>query len=342
MTSRTLFGMKHSVFTLLLALSFSIVQAQTTVNIKGKINNFTPNESIYLGLDGYSLPLEVSETGEFSFDQEVYQTPSYYFLWKIAKRGKMDYITPILWFENAEEQIILNWADKTFERKNTLNFQAISEKMESLGGKNRLDFALDNPNSFASLHFVSNHFKFNNGKPNQTEIRKLEKYIAQTDEHFKESNYFKKIESFLAAKNNIAPKKAEAVKDFNLINKQGINASVMNQTNKNQVIALLSSDCYYSLSSLNFLAELSVKQQGTTAITTIWVDNDEGTWLNSEKERKEKIVGNNHWDQFGYARAYLNVDTYPTFLFVNQEGKLTKRITGFNKKKAKKIANQVE
>lgn len=317
---------------LLLALCSALFQAkaQNNVNFSGEIKNLKPGELIYLVLDGFILPLKISENGAFSVNGNISQTPSFAYIAKISKRGKIEKQTPLIWFESDRLNLTLDWADKSFQVLDFLPFQSISENIENLEGKSQIEFILKNPNSIPSLYFADMN------KENMS-ISDLKIFSQGVSEENKQTVYFKRIDNYLTAKNLGALKKGQKVEDFKLPNKEGKQVSVLNGNSNKRIISLFSSGCLFSIASIDLLEQLSQMNNNTIELITIWEDPTKETWLNTYQDPKEKITWTNLWDEYGFASTYLNRTIWPMFYVINEEGQLTEIIKGYNKKSAKKM-----
>lgn len=327
--------MKKLFLTLAFCLSIYQVQAQRTVNFSGQIKNTNPAELIYLGLDGFLLPLRILENGTFSVNGDIQQTPSFVYFAKITKRGKIEQQTPLIWFESDSLEVTLDWSEKSFQIQVLMPFQSTSEKIENLKGKSQIDFILKNPNNIPSLYFA------NKNKENIS-ISDLEIFSQGVSEENKKTIHYKRIENYVSAKKLKVLKKGQKVEDFKLPNKDGKQVSVINGSNKKRIISLFSSGCLFSVASINLLEQLSELNNDKIELITIWEDPTKETWLNAHQDKKEKITWTNLWDEFGFASTYLNRTMWPIFYVINEEGQLIEIIKGYSKKSAKKLKRIIE
>ncbi|UJP65107.1 thioredoxin domain-containing protein [Mongoliitalea daihaiensis] len=334
-SKKTTGKMKKVLLILTLCSVLFHAKAQKNVNFSGEIKNFNSAELIYLGLDGFLLPLKVVENGTFSVNGNIPQTPSFVYLAKISKRGKIEKQTPLIWFEGDSLNLTLDWVDKSFEVLDFSPFQSISEHIETLEGKSQIEFILKNPNSIPSLYFAEMN------KENMS-ISDLKIFSQEVSEENKQTIYYKRIENYLSAKNRKALKKGQKVEDFKLPNKEGKQVSVINGNTNKRIISLFSSGCVFSIASIDILEQLSEMNNDNIELITIWEDPTKETWLNAYQDNKEKITWTNLWDEYGFASTYLNRTMWPMFYVINEEGQLTEIIKGYNKKSAKKLKKIVE
>lgn len=321
--------------TLILSLSLYQVQAQRTVNVSGQIKNSNPDELIYLGLDENLEPLELVQDGTFSVDVAVQQNPSFFFFAKISEQGKIERQTPQIWFENDSININYDWTSKSFQMNNSMPFQSFSEKIEASKGNEQVELILKNPNEIASLFFADK-------KKEEITKSDLEDYYKSLNQENKNTIYAKRIENYLSAIKRTPLKKGNPVENFKLPNKDGKYIDVVNDKNKPQVIALFSSGCTYSIASINLLKQLSELNTDKIEIVSIWDDQSRNTWLDTFQDEKSIITWTNLWDEFGFAKTYLDRTMWPTFYIINEKGELSKVLKGYDKNTAKELKRLVE
>lgn len=327
--------MKKLFLTFILLIAFCQAQAQVAVNISGKIDNLNVAESIYLGIDGRLFPLKLTSDRTFSLDVIRSETPSSFYLAHITKRGKIEQKTPLIWFERDSVQITKDWEDQSYQMNGLLPFQANSEKIEALKGKEQFDFILANPIDIPSLYFVERQKK-------KISVPDLERFTQLVKEEQQNSPYFKRIENYIAAKKRDEIKIGSKVEDFPLPRKDGKQVSVINSNNKTTLISLFSSGCAYSVASIGILEKVADLNNDKIEMITIWEDSSREIWLNTQKDKKEKITWTNLWDEFGFASTYLNNKMWPTFYVINAEGELEEIIKGYSQKTSNRLKELVE
>ncbi|WP_226390601.1 TlpA family protein disulfide reductase [Penaeicola halotolerans] len=326
--------MKQLVLILLLNMMVYQVQAQQTVHFSGKINNLDPTEIVRLSYGTTSYFLELSSDHRFARDIEVAETPTFFYFSTISKSGKIIQHTPRIWFDNDSVVINLDWSDKSIQTANTLDIQAVSEKIESLKGKKQKEFILNNPNEIPSLYFADR----NKEKMSTSDLTQL---LQALNEANKNTTYATRIKNYVAAKKLGGLKKGDKVNDFTLPDETGQEVSVIKGSDKTKLIAIFSSGCQYSIASIKLLSQLSEINEGQIEIITIWDDASKDTWLNTHKEEKDKITWTNLWDGYNFAATYLNRKLWPSFYVVNKEGVLTDKFHSLNKKTAQKLGDLV-
>lgn len=327
--------MKHLILSSILFFLLLQIHAQKSVRFNGELQNFSSSEIIYLGLDQRSVPLEISEDGSFSVEIPVELRPFFFRFSKISKRGKIEPQTPLIWAESDSVYIVIDWTDKSFEFKGELPFQEASENLEAAKGKERLELILQEPNSIPSLYFADKH------KEDISE-GDLEKILAALDYVAKKTIYAKRIDAYLSAMKKSPLKKGHKPENFELPDKNGEYISVLNDEGKTQVIALFSSGCAYSIRSIDLLEQIAKLNNDKIEIVTIWDDSNKEIWLNTYQNEKAKITWTNLWDEYGFAKMYLNRKLWPTFYIINEEGELAEILKGYHNKTAKALKALVQ
>jgi hypothetical protein len=135
-------------------------------------------------------------------------------------------------------------------------------------------------------------------------------------------------------------RKGEKLEDFNLPNINGKSYPVLTSSNKTKLIAFFSSSCGYSIASIGLLESVEIynqKNDDRLEIITIWVSDTKDRWINSHRAEKDRITWVNLWDEFGNAEKYFQNEIRPRYYVVNQDGVLTDKFRGYNKRTAKKL-----
>jgi hypothetical protein len=309
--------------------------AQRTVNFSGQIKNTNPNETVYLGLNGPLLALDLKGDGTFSIDNTLDQVPSFFYVATISKRGKIESQTPLIWFENDQIEMVMDWSTKELHIENFMHYQSLSETIEKADEKEGLALILKNQDAIPSLYFAEQ-------RKEQFATSDLETYFNSIGEESKNTIYAKKIERYLLAKNKPSLKKGSLVENFTLPNEKGEPIDVLKGNNKLQVIAIFSSGCPYSIASISLLKQLSDLNNNKINIVSIWDDETKAIWLNSYKAQKSDITWTNLWDEYGFASTYFKPTSWPTFYVLNENGELTKILKGYDKKTAKELKQLIE
>jgi peroxiredoxin len=322
--------MKNLYLKVFICITACQIQAQKVVNFNGQIINYNPSESIYLVFDESISTLNILEDGTFSLNVNMQQIPSYFYFANISKRGKIEQQTPRIWFENDSLEININWLDKSFQTKDLSPYQSLSEQIENLKDKQKIAFILDHSSSFPSLYFA-NRLK---GKISISDLKQISKSV---NENYKNSIYLKKIDNYIEAKSLEKLKKGKKVEEFELPDAHGNKVLVIKKNGNKKLIAILSSGCYYSVSSISLLEQLNELNNGNIELITIWSDKSKDTWQNAHHDQKSKISWTDLWDENEFASTYFNQTIFPTFYVINEEGVLTKKIRGYSKKTAKKL-----
>jgi hypothetical protein len=327
--------MKKTVSTIALTLLFFLAQAQRNINFSGHIKNSNLEEKTYLVLEGGYQLLDISDDGSFSIDGKVQQSPSCYSIATASKNGKIKFQSHKIWFDKDSVYLEFDYLDKSIEATSVLPFQSYSEKIELSKGQKKIKLILDKPNEIPSLYFA----EINKEK---TPIEDLKRYYSSLNTQNKGSIYAKRIENYLSAIESPPLKKGEIFKNFELPDKNGQYVGVGSEQKKPQVIAVFSTGCAYSLASIDLLVQLSELNKDKIEIVSIWDDRSKEIWLGFDQEEKNKITWKNLLDEYGFAVTYLGNKMWPTFYLINDEGKLSQILRGYDKKTAKGLKSFLE
>jgi|GEM_PF-2123243 len=319
---------------ILMTLFFSFLVgftwAQQPVVFKGQINNIKAAESIFLEFDDVLKPLELQPNGTFELLVDIPSFPATFSFSTISKKGKITPKTPRIWFERDSLFVEVNWLNGAVEMAGKLPFQELSERLEALKGKEQMNHALKHANAIPGLYF-SNLWK------EQMAMADLEAFLAAVPDELRDVGNAKRLENYLRAQKMRPVKIGSSVQDFQLPDSAGNSISILQNSSKKRLIALVSTGCYYSLASLHLLQELSESNNRHYDIITIWDDGSKDIWLNARKEYKSKVSWTNLWDEYGFATTYFGMSVSPSFYIVDQQGVLVDIFRGYDEKIASKI-----
>jgi len=327
--------MRKLLYPLIFIGIFYQAKAQQMVHVHGRIDQHPVPDLIFLNVGGTGMPIEIAADGSFSTERGIHQFPSFIYLSKLSKGKKLERLTPSIWFESDSVKINLNLADNSFETDKLMHYQDFSEKLESLKKKERLKYLLGNPNQIPSLYFADLDKK-------SIPTRNLAMFNQNIPEYYKRHTYGKRIDNYLSAKQRAPIKKGQRIEDFHLPDKEGNQVAVIGMNNKPKLISLFASGCAYSVLSIDPLEKFSKMNDGRMDIITIWEDDSEDIWLNTNTSRKEKITWSNLWDEYGFTSAYFNRNMWPSFYVVNKKGELTDTFKGYGKKTLKRLEKLAE
>ncbi len=319
-----------TLITLFLSLLAALTWAQQTVVIKGKINNSDASEKIFLGFEDVLKPLEPRADGAFELTAKVSSFPTFFYFSTISKKGKIISKSPLIWFESDSLFVELNWLDGTITMEGKLPYQGLSEKLEALKGKQQMEEARKHANAIPALYFA-------NVLKEKIGIADLEAFLANVPDSLRALHYFKKIENYLLAQKIGPLKKGSVVQDFQLPDSTGNLISILQNSGKKQLVALVSTGCFHSLASLSMLQELANHNNRHYEITAIWDDGSKGIWLRARKEQKSKISWTNLWDEYGFATTYFGMQVSPSFYVIDETGVLVEVFRGYDEQIALKI-----
>lgn len=318
---------------LLLIVSFKAF-TQKTVHIKIQIENFNSDDLVYFGVDGKLLNKLASKSGSgsFSMNVNIEQLPSYISFVSYLKTGKIENHLPSLWFGKDSVSIKINWLNKSFQSTDLSPFQEIAEKIETLNGKDKINYILKYPNQIPGLYYAERN-------KHEIPIADLATFIAEIPDEFKNLNSTKRIENYMLAKKLGEVKIGKRFIDFSLPDKEGNSVSILKPTGKLKLITLFSSSCHWSIESITLIEDLNNLNNGKIEIITIWTDQNRATWLDYEKDKKAKISWTNLWDEYGFANAYLDSEVSPSYYVINEKGDLIDKfhISKSTEKKLKRL-----
>lgn len=322
---------------LLLVVLQSVIfcNAQNVVNISGKILNPEQSEGIYLRTQVLKR-VKVLDDHTYSIELDVPVLPV-----KIAfsgidrKTGKITDVTPDLWIESNHVQIDLDVSGKNnYIITPKTAYQELSEEIEYAGRKERKILIAAHRNSFPALYFLYRDYYFGENK----DLSFLEEIVAGLSQDYKESQYGKRLNAFLQAKKSGPVKIGDTLAPVELPDAALRPTKLIERNGKTKIICYTATGCSYSASSLSFLAELATKtDSGNYEVITIWEDESYEIWQNDKPEMKRFINWTNVWDHYQFVRAYLEIDTTPTFFIVDQNGVLLKKMEGISARNKKAL-----
>jgi hypothetical protein len=327
---------KHSLWMLLFCMSACLwAGAQHRVQVKGRIDGFDPTATVYVSASDRLLPLTLTATGTFTADLLSPELPACVVFQTVSKNGKIDQVIPAVWIDENGAELQINPTARSFTASPRHPLQDISEKMESLQGKARIEYLQQHPNSLPGLYFIDKQ---------KTEMSPtaLQKMLSAADEPYQASIYGKRIEQYIAAKGRGPIKPGKPVMDFDLPDRQGNAQPVIGEAGRPKLIALFSSGCMYSIASIPLLEQLHQQSQGKLDIVTIWTDQSKDTWQQTYADKKAAIAWTDLWDAYGFADTYLDKTVSPTFYIVQPDGTLSDKIEGVGKAAVKKLRALVE
>ncbi len=142
---------------LLLALcviSWTVPQAQSTVSLRGQINNFQPEGTIYISNGHLTTPLEVDENGAFETELQYGELPGFFALNSTSKKGKITPEIPRIWIKDESVDITIDWNDRSVSSSSPTSYQELSDRIEALHGQKQIDLVLATPNQVPSMYWA--------------------------------------------------------------------------------------------------------------------------------------------------------------------------------------------
>ena len=319
--------MKQVAFLTILLFLVTALNAQISVNIKGQIINTNNSKLLFIRNDEGLIPIKSVSDGTFILDLKCYHLPSFITLNGVSKRGKIIQYFPKIWFASDSVKIIFDFENKSFQTHDRTNFQDLSEKIEALGKKKRLKFLIENFNKIPSLYFIEyekHNFALND----------LRRIYQGVQSQYGNLIYVQRLGGYIEAKSKPRVKIGSKVEDFKLPNKSGDYQSVLTNTSKQKLIAILSSGCQYSIASIPLLEQfykISKEQNKNIELITIWSDES------YQSDSTDKIIWLDLLDEYGFASTYFNRNMWPAFYVISNEHVLIDKFSGYGKKTAKRL-----
>ncbi len=321
-------------FVLSLVFCLLCLDANSQIDIKGKIQHYQ-NEMLFISNGFVLTQLHLSADCSFEVSFSDQELPSMVQLMSSTPKGKLDKLSPVIWFDTKTLELNFNLADNSFTSSSVMPFQALSEEIEALKGKKQTKFILSKPNQWPSLYFA-------NKLKADINTEELKSFLQLTEEPFLSSSYYLKLKYYLKAKENGTLRKGEMIKNFSLPDKNGEFYPVANANGKTKLLALFSSGCSYSVASIDLLEQLNTLNDDKIEIISIWDDPDEDSWLHMHADKKEKITWVNLLDQNGFTATYFNNKVFPEFFVIDSDGVLVDKFNGYNNSTAKKLKALLE
>lgn len=322
--------MKNIFLLILLLLFFLEVNAQVNVEIKGKVIN--SSEDIRLRSEGILRLLNLDENGEFNVTLTVESLPTYFSIATLSGRGKISNQIPTIWVDEKQFVIEIDLAKKSYKTDQKTKYQDLSEKIENANIKTQLALISESPNQPPAMYFLEK-----NKEKVSSEF--LGAYLNKLNSASKYAQY---IQHYDSAKQLNSVGVNSIIKNFPLKNKNLEYEDVIVKNGKKKLIGLMSSSCYFSMSSIPFLVQVHANGHEKLDVITIWDDVSYEIWQNRNPELKAKITWKNLWDEYEFAVNYFNRTLTPTFFIVDENGKIEKKLTGFDNKTMKHIKTLVD
>ncbi|HMP91704.1 MAG TPA: hypothetical protein PKD90_02465 [Phnomibacter sp.] len=127
----------HLLFTVFVAYVFAgTALGHKQVSFSERLVNLNPADAVYLGLNAALYQIKVNDDGCFAMKALIEQDnqPAFFYLAAVTSKGKIEYHTPIIWFEADVVDITIDWGRRTYQMEAIMPRQLLSEQMEMLKG----------------------------------------------------------------------------------------------------------------------------------------------------------------------------------------------------------------
>lgn len=94
------------------------------------------------------------------------------------------------------------------------------------------------------------------------------------------------------------------------------------------LIDFSASYCGYCILGIDKVAALHQQYEKYVDFVVLWNDRDQKTWLEYQKERKEKITWTNLRDPNGSIFKAFEITIFPTYMLIDPTGKIVKEWRG--------------
>jgi len=185
------------------------------------------------------------------------------------------------------------------------------------------------------LVYVVNHLQF-------IETGELNKLIEQLPEEGREFWAGREIMKFLREFERVGyDASKEKFHHLTALNKNKKSERYERPGDKYLLIDFAASWCKPCLEELDDLAKLQRKHTGSLELLSIWNDSDHSEWLNTAKKQKSYITWKSMRDETGAIFEAFGINIYPTYLLINPDGEVEKRVEGAYLKKIKKYLKRL-
>lgn len=305
-----------------LALLFSVSSlAQTAVKLRGNIQNastFTQFSSPY-----FNEYIEVTAEGKFEIDFIADEFPIPLEILFANAKGRVQSESRTIWLVAETNTLQLDAAKNpvTYALSPVSPDQVLSEQFET-ANKTQLEQLLRaHPASAPALYVL-------NKRKREFSPAQLQSILAGFPEEAQLKEYYLAVATYAAAKKLKSPKKGDVFQSFTAKDALGKTIEIQPKNENYRLLALLSPGCYHSLRSIELLNGLQAHYGGKIELVGIWSASGVSDLTLKHQDQLKNANWAIYWDAFDFASEYFATTTSPTFLLVNQEGKIVKVIDG--------------
>ncbi|SNS11132.1 Thiol-disulfide isomerase or thioredoxin [Belliella buryatensis] len=208
-------------------------------------------------------------------------------------------IDPVNGYQNLQNQII--------------HASTLSAKLEIIESN------LDNLVAIANLRSISN----------QLEADILESLIEKIDSSLHQNKTYLQLESDLLKREFTKSGKGEVFTAFELENKGGGIVSLEDLKGKPTLIEFTFTGCAGCVKILPELREVYDQYEGKLNVISIYSDKTRKTFENNNPiYKKELVTWTSLWDPTNFVCTVNQINTYPTFVLLNENGEVIDQFQG--------------
>lgn len=318
-------------FISILLLLGSMVHAQQTLVIRGKVQDYNGSGKLFLGTGNIYVNPVLDEEGNFEVTTHSPAIPTPIQFYNVTPKGKIINSTPLIWVTQDTVALELHWPSKSFTVSHPLPEQALSQQLEGLQSKERYALLQQNAHTWPALYFTDI-------EKGNLPLEKLQSLIEQIPQAHRSAYFAQSILSYAESKKRVPVKIGKPVEDFTLPNSDGDMVHVLKAApEKPTVIGVFSSGCSYSIASIDLMRQFEAKNEGRVHLVTVWNDPTPLSWQTTFAEKKAAITWTNLLDQHNFAYNYLGAKGWPYYFVIDKNGMLTDIFTGYSKRTAKRL-----
>ncbi|MCZ8330399.1 MAG: TlpA disulfide reductase family protein [Flavobacterium sp.] len=274
------------------------------------------NQNVILSGDKSDIPKNIKIKGSKSNNEKIAFEKSYEQLQK-----KWDSINDLIG-EKRNDTIKYSKEEINHDR---IKRSKLDEQIENI----KLNNIKSNPNSYISLVELF----WLKEKIGKEEVKKL---YGQLDEKLKQTDYGINLKVYLDLDKIL--QEGDYFHDFEAKDINGVLHKLSDYKGKYILLDFIQTYCFWCVSSNDDLKKINEKYKNELQIVTFCSDKSEKTWKNGYKEHDIKWVS--LWNGEGLngrINQLYGTEGTPTFILINPEGKITKKIFGFEEGKLEEI-----
>lgn len=233
----------------------------------------------------------------------------------IGGGGRFWDLTPSIYLHEAEHTLhVFNDGNKGYTIDNPWENQAISDQIQlaKSTAEKKVLLQANRDSEFGYKAFLSYRSYFSD--------KELAEAIAHFEQQGKPDEDIELMRDILRSKQITTPKKGMKFESFELVSRDGSMQMIGEPSKEYQIIAFLMTGCPYSIQAITQMNQLNNRFGQRLEIVNVWMDDSEKTWKEGSKAAKEVVTWTDTWDRTSFARRVYQIDTYPTFYLLDNEG----------------------